>query len=290
MSQRNDFAVFVLCHGRPRDTPTWATLEKYGYTGKRYIVCDDEDETLDEYKEIYGAENVLVFSKDEIAPRFDPMDSTHDKRCAVYARNACFDLARKIGVKYFCELDDDYVSAPYRWGTGYGPGYTMYRSKSADLDSVFDAYIDFLDCSPFIYSVALGQPGDFIGGTNSRMYCRGYTRKCMNSWICDVDKPLTWNGTLNDDTNLFTLEGHRGKVFLSIPFAMFDQPPTQIKSGGMTDLYKGVGTYTKSFYTILCCPSFIRVYMMGDRYYRMHHEINWEHACPKIISGKYKKS
>ena len=289
MGNLDNFAAFILCHGRPYNTPTYDTMREYGYTGPMYIICDDEDDRLGDYRFKFGNDIVKVFSKDKIAGTFDTMDITKDKRCAVYARNACWDIARELGVQYFCELDDDYTSAPYRFGTGYGVGYTMYRSKSADLDQVFDAYIDFLNSSDDIYSVALAQPGDFIGGTNSRMYCRGYTRKCMNSWICDVNKPFKWNGTMNDDTNTFCVEGHRGKVFLTIPYIMLDQPETQSKVGGMTDLYRGVGTYMKSFYTLLCCPSFIKIGMMGDRYYRIHHDINWNHACPEIISDKYKK-
>ena len=71
---------------------------------------------------------------------------------------------------------------------------------------------------------------------------------------------------------------------------MIDQPETQQVKGGMTDMYLGNGTYMKSFYTVLCCPSFCSVTMMGDRHYRIHHGIEWENAVPKIISDKYKKN
>ena len=282
----NDFAAFILCHGRPENVPTYETLLKYGYTGKIYIICDDEDKELDNYKLVYGEENVQVFSKDEALKLFDTMDNTGDKRCAVYARNACYVIAKNLGLKYFCQLDDDYISLPYR----YAEGDILYRSHKANLDDVFEAHIEFMETNPNIYSVAFAQAGDLIGGTGSRLVQTKYRRKCMNSWICKTDRVIQFNGTMNDDTNSFTLGGFRGQLFFTFPFVMVDQPETQQVEGGMTDMYLGSGTYQKSFYTVLQCPSFVKVGMMGDRHYRMHHQIDHTCAYPMIISDRYKKS
>ena len=38
-------------------------LKKQGYTGKTIIVVDNEDELRNEYKRIYGKENIIVFDK-----------------------------------------------------------------------------------------------------------------------------------------------------------------------------------------------------------------------------------
>ena len=62
---RSDFCVFILTHGRPDKVYTVESLRKSGYTGKIYIVIDDEDKTAEEYIRIFG-DNVLVFSKDEV--------------------------------------------------------------------------------------------------------------------------------------------------------------------------------------------------------------------------------
>ena len=69
-----EFVVFILCHGRPNDVLTWETLNRHGYTGKKYIVCDDEDKTLDGYINKFGKENVLIFNKEEVKKQFDTMD------------------------------------------------------------------------------------------------------------------------------------------------------------------------------------------------------------------------
>ena len=279
----NNFAVMIISHGRAENVPTYPTLRKYGYSGRIILVCDDEDEDLQNYIDIYP--EVEVFSKQEVLKYTDPMDNKHDMRCAVYARNACFDIAERLGLEYFAEYDDDYTGHPYRWEEEG----VMYRSTIANLDAVFEAYIRFLETNENIYSVAFGQPGDFIGGVGSRLHRMLYRRKCMNSWICKTERRFIFNGTMNDDQLTYSVYGMRGKIFFTFDFMMIDQPETQQIEGGMTDIYLGSGTYQKTWYSIMCCPSFIKAGMMGDRHYRIHHQVAHENAYPKIISSKYKK-
>ena len=37
-----DFAVFILTHGRADNVKTYKTLKRFGYTGKIYIIIDNE--------------------------------------------------------------------------------------------------------------------------------------------------------------------------------------------------------------------------------------------------------
>lgn len=59
---RDDFCAFILTHGRPDKVLTYRTLRRAGYTGKIFIVVDDEDKTRHQYMAEFG-EQVLVFSK-----------------------------------------------------------------------------------------------------------------------------------------------------------------------------------------------------------------------------------
>lgn len=279
------FACFVLCHGRPYNTPTIETLRKFGYTGEIYIILDDKDETADDYRKNFPDCKVEIFSKAEIAKTFDTMDISDNDKCAVYARNACFDIAEKNGLDYFCELDDDYVTMPYRWVEGE----TLYRSRGADLDSVFEAHIEFMETSDNIYSIAFAQPGDFIGGYTSALNIRKYLQKTMNSWIIKTNRRFVFNGRMNDDVNTYCSYGSKGKLFYTFNYIMIDQPETQQVSGGMTDMYKGNGTYMKSFYTVMLCPSFVKIGTMGDHFHRIHHKIDYNIGVPKLISSIYKK-
>ena len=69
-------------------------------------MIDNEDKAAAEYYARY--KNVVMFDKPKIAKTFDEADNFDDRRAIVYARNACFQIARKLGYKYFIELDDDY--------------------------------------------------------------------------------------------------------------------------------------------------------------------------------------
>lgn len=80
----DDFCVFILSHGRPRNIKTLRTLKKCGYTGEWYVVIDDEDDTEAEYRELYG-DKVLQFNKKEISETFDTGDLSEDRRTIVYA-------------------------------------------------------------------------------------------------------------------------------------------------------------------------------------------------------------
>jgi len=44
--ENKDFAVFILSHGRPNDVITYKTIIKQGYTGKIFIILDNEDNTI----------------------------------------------------------------------------------------------------------------------------------------------------------------------------------------------------------------------------------------------------
>lgn len=58
----NDFAAFILTHGRAEKVITYKTLREQGYTGRIVIVIDDEDKQGNLYKEKFG-DAVQVFSK-----------------------------------------------------------------------------------------------------------------------------------------------------------------------------------------------------------------------------------
>ena len=60
---RDDFAVFILTHGRADNMHTYRSLQRAGYTGRVVFVVDNEDNTVDRYKELYGEKNVYVFDK-----------------------------------------------------------------------------------------------------------------------------------------------------------------------------------------------------------------------------------
>lgn len=281
---RDDFAVFILTHGRANNMYTYKSLKKAGYTGKIVFVLDNEDDTLQDYYTNFGEENCFVFDKKQVAEQIDTMDLSDDRRAIVFARNVCWDIAKKLGYKYFLQLDDDYSN--FRGRVGINGSLRTFYVK--DFDKLVDYIVDFLEVSG-ASTVAMSQIGDFIGGVGSKVFKERLTRKAMNSFFCKVDRPIRFYGRMNEDVTSYILNGSRGQLFFTLADVSVDHLGTQSIGGGMTASYKDSGTYIKSFYTVMACPSSVKVYEMGDTHKRIHHVINWEHAVPKIISSKFKK-
>lgn len=282
---RDDFCIFILTHGRPDNLKTLKTLEKCGYSGRLYLVIDDEDKTANEYKSKYG-DMVLQFSKEEIESRIDPGDNFQDRRTILHARNACFDLAKKVGVKYFMQLDDDYTSFHLRFGSD---GKAMHPRVNK-MDDLLSCILDFFVVTPAL-SVAIAQGGDYLGGCIGTQ--RSLRRKAMNTFICSVDRPFKFRSTFNEDVATYTTLSRQGHLFFTVMQAQVVQLQTQSNEGGITELYKRFGTYVKSFSTIMHCPSSVQVGTIGDHrspHYRIHHKINWHKTAPKILRDEHKKS
>lgn len=282
---RSDLVTFILTHGRPDNVRTWKSLRGAGYTGRIFIVIDDEDKRGEEYKTTFGAENVLTFNKKDIASRFDEGDNFEDRRSVFYARNACWDLARKLGVKYFFQLDDDYFAWFYRY-TDDGR-YGSWRIRKT-MDALLDEMIAFFDKTGAL-TVAISQGGDHIGGRNERLRLK---RKAMNTFLCSVERPFDFVGRINEDVNTYVLASQRGNSMFTFMQAQVCQVMTQQKSGGMTELYKDGGTFLKTFYSVMMAPSCVRVGELSDPrspHIRIHHVIDWSKCAVQIIDERHRK-
>jgi hypothetical protein len=133
-----DFAAFILTNGRPDRVYTYDTLRRRGYTGRIFLIVDDLDKTIDQYKAKYGDE-VIVFDKKAIAKTFDQGDNFQDMRAIIYARNASFEIAKELGVKYFVQLDDDYRNFQFR----YNEKLDYYPRVIKNLDHIFESILKF---------------------------------------------------------------------------------------------------------------------------------------------------
>ena len=285
MSHKLDkFAAFILTHGRPNDIYTYRSLQEAGYTGKIYFVIDNEDKTEDEYRRLFGSENVIQFDKAAIGETFDIADTRTDRRAIVYARNASFEIAKQLGLDYFIQLDDDYTSFMFRWADGDVLKHSMIKN----MDEVLEAMIQFVDDTG-TDTFAMAQGGDFIGGVEGSAVHRPLMRKAMNSFIFRTDSDLRFKGRMNEDVNIYVGEGMRGRLIFTTTAVMLTQRPTQGTAGGMTEMYLETGTYMKSMYTVMMCPSCVTVRQMGPSNPRLHHSVRWDNAVPKIISDRYRK-
>lgn len=286
MENKYNYAVFILTHGRPDNVITYNVLRNSGYTGKIFLICDDEDKTLNQYKEKYG-EEVIVFSKSKYEGKFDKMDNFEGNKVIVYARNACYDIARSLKLDYFFEYEDDYTQFSYR----KIDGDILRGIKVRNLDKIMNSMIECLNNTKS-NTIAFAQAGDFIGGVGS-FFNNTYKRKAMNTFVFKVNKKpkddILFIGRMNDDVNTYLSQGKIGKLFFQITDVAMVQMLTQSNTGGNTESYKKYGTYVKSFYSVIAEPSCCKIDLIGVVNKRLHHSINWKNAVPKIIDQKWKK-
>lgn len=277
------FAVFILTHGRPSKVLTYHTLRKRGYDGPIYLLVDVEDDALPEYLKRYGDE-VIVFDKQVVAASMDEGDNFQDRRAVVYARNASFGIAERLGLDEFLQLDDDYDHFEYRINSRgkYPKGPRIIRS----ITGVIQAYLDYFRSIQAV-TIAMAQGGDFFAGKDAFGRPK---RKAMNSFFCSVHRPFRFVGRVNEDVNTYTSLQRRGLLFLTVPFATVQQPLTQSTPGGMTGLYLDNGTYIKSFYSVMYAPSCVRIGVMGTNHKRIHHVVTWDRTAPKLLRETYRKA
>ena len=278
------FAVFILSHGRANDLKTAVMLEKYNYHGDWYVVIDDEDSQEPIYRQKFGR-RVLQFNKKEIADRTDTGDMDTDRRVGVFARNKIQEFAHELGYKYHLQLDDDFTAISYR----YQEGQRVRHMNCTNLDKLFSVLCDYMDTAPVTW-LSLSLSSYYLGGVKSKNWEKKLIPKTMGSFLMRRDHPVWFRMRMNDDITTTILNWHRGNICFSVLDLQVQTPETQSAKGGMTDIYQDNGTYRKSFYSVLCCPSFVKVGKQGITNYRIHHEIEWNNCTPKILNQRWKKT
>lgn len=280
---REEFAVFILSHGRAKEMTTVNMLKRYKYTGKYFIVLDNEDEQIKDYIRRYGKNNIIVFDKKKIEQSMDTGDNGGSLKCGVFARNFIIDEADKMGYKYHLQLDDDYNGYCFR----YVKDGRLRSSKVTDLDKFFKESLRYLingdlDC------LGYGVASDYTGGINSKVM-KGFCRKSMNTFFLRADRKFYFVARMNDDVTTNLVNNKIGKKIITVLYAMVSMPATQRMKGGMTDVYTDEGTYMKSFYSVMFEPSACKVDATMKKVKRVHHSITWNNISPKILNERYKK-
>lgn len=283
--QNRKYGVFILSHGRPDKQRTYKALRKVGYTGPIRIVCDDEDKTIDDYLRNFKDE-VLIFNKQSAIEKTETFYNQPYHKAVIYARGTLYDFSKQLGWTHFIMMDDDYDNIYYRWNQFCeNVGKSRFLSTAVkEADALFDATFDLLETTG-ADTISFSQGGDLIGGTTGNGGEYYFIRKVMNTHFVDVSRPLTFRGFVNEDVNLYVERPFNRLMFQTCRVSV-TQPTTQSASGGATDMYLQFGTYVKSFMSVICAPSCVKIRMLRSR---IHHAVSRENCYPKILPGKFKK-
>jgi hypothetical protein len=138
--KNKDFAIFILTHGRPDNVITYKTLNNMNYSGKVFFVVDNEDKSLSKYVKNFGKEKIIVFNKKAMADRIDEANNFDNRKVIVHARNVCFEIAKKLNIKYFIQFDDDYTDFRFKLMIN-----DLVVNKSIkNMDNMLDKMIEYL--------------------------------------------------------------------------------------------------------------------------------------------------
>ena len=280
--ESKDFAVFILSHGRADTISTYKALRDGGYTGRTYVVIDNEDDQEDLYRQKFG-DDIIQFDKRDYLEKTDLGDLDTDRRIGVFARNFIQDEAKRLGYKFHLQLDDDVHGFTYR----FAQGKVLRALHCSHLDEVFSGMVEYMKETP-ITSLSFALSAYNMGGVDGSIK-EGMTRKTMTTFLMRADDLQYFHMRMNDDITTSLINGMRGKLYYSYLPIEVEVDKTQVKAGGMTDIYQNNGTYRKSFYSVMCCPSCVKVSAMGITDYRIHHTISWNNAVPKLLSERWCK-
>jgi len=276
---KNNYAVFIISHKRP-EVETLKTISGAGYTGKYFIVVDDKDTTIEEYKSRYG-DHVLVFSKEEMLKETDTIDNYEILNAAVYAMNYCIKYSREKGYKYIAIFDDDTKKISLRYESeGKLKSYDI-----RDFDKVLELYINFLEKSNFL-CVSFLPSARLIGGLKSDVWQKREYSNVANIFIIRTDSPY-FQGSLYQDLTYSVLNNYRGKLVKALlPVIYYQEPPENNLNGGLAETYTKYSKYTSIFHTVIACPSAVSIKASNDNIQIFAHK---DAYVPKILSETWKK-
>lgn len=290
----DNFSIFILSHGNPNKCYTLDLLTKLGNTNKYYLIVDNLDPLLKEYKDIYP-NNLIIFDKYKYVNLTDTMfpQDNIPLNTPLYARCACEDIALELGLKYFCVMDDDVISLKLRI-----PNNELKKLQSldiTDIDKIFDISIDYLYNTNCHY-VCFSSQNLFIGGY-SAFDSISDRRLGFNIFIRNTCKKVNWKTIWYDDFNTGMLLNGVGNLTLNIPYVQSNCKPQgsskQLKNklsdnSGMEIEYRNSSAFNRGFYCVIVSPSSVKVVdTKGNGNY--WPSVNKNCAFPKIISDFYKK-
>lgn len=244
------FAMFILTNGRPNHQYTLEFLRK-SFKGDVFILCDNEDKTLEEYKNNYG-EQVLVFDKNEWVSKSDPMDNFQSKKTVLYARNAVFQIAKDMGYDYFAMVDDDVTGLSFR----YEKDGKLIGKPVKDFDKVSSAILEAMDNTGTDF-FSFGLDKIYIGGLANGQYQKKIIDKVYCFVFCRTEQQHFYKGVMNEDEIHNILSMSVGTLVKTTTLIQIQTKPIGRDTvGGNAETYNenGYYSYVRNFYPIIAFP------------------------------------
>lgn len=277
---RDDTAIFIITHQRADKQLTLKMLESCGYSGRVYLVVDDMDGQIVEYRKRYG-DKVLVFNKKRYAESVDTHINKFGMSSALFARNACVDMAKDMRLKFYFVCDDD-----IRW-TYFKDARTgkMVTTKITDMEGILSGLVKFME-NTSVHAVAFADNGAYIGGVNSEVR-KGVKYTLTKFMLYRTSNPVEYESIIWEDQASCYRDLGKGKIDFSIMFLSAATPPNEKASGGCSEMYRQSTDYMNPFMVLLGRPDCVTITPGKRGKFRMRTKQSALH--PMILNEMHRK-
>lgn len=275
--------VFICTHGRPDKQITLDVLRKAGYTGKIYLVVDDEDITVDRLHENYPDVEILMFHKQHYVDTVDKGTNEDQRKCILYAKCFCEDKAIELCLDAFAMADDDMPSFRYRY---IEDGTLKSQRIHSTFDGIVKSYVEFM-LSGDLTAVGFGFAQFYFTGVEA--FSAKNTEKYRIPYTFVFRNPkyrVNWMSWFGEDIVTAVYHNKIGHKMLAVPYVQQDIVSIGQEDGGMKDVYDKNSSIRLAMQNTMYLPVELRPYQYKGRFMA---SIKREHAFPKLISSSFKK-
>lgn len=275
------FAIFILSHGRPNEQLTYDALRRSGYTGDIRILCDDMDDTIDEYRKNFGDE-VLVFNKAEWSDKSDRITNEDAHKVVLPARNAVTGIAKDLGYTHYMQIDDDFSRIVHRYVDDEGK---LRTQEVSDMDGVLKALLEFTILQN-VRALGMAHPVYFHYGKEGR-FKEGLIPNPYGNYIMSVDEPITFRGLMSEDYVAIADNLQLGQLTYAFTGIMYETADRGSNAGGLNKVYESTGNWMTNIYGLIAHPG--KVDMLVQESGKVRIVVDKKGQVPMILSERWRK-
>ena len=282
--------VIILSHNSADNVMTYDMLSRMSCDLPVHVLVDNEDKMLSEYKERFK-DKLLIYHKRYIASLSDTfIGGDRNLPCAMIARNAALDIAREFGYSYLVMLDDDIKRMQYVYDNDGHLG----RSEIKSFDKVIEAVVKFMRDGDIV-ATSFSFRASYFGGVNGQFFNKKLIQNGLAQvWIINTWWSNTFRGKILEDGVYCYDSAKEGKPCFRITDLCFDALPMGDRPNKKEGLGETYDKYRELAFNFLLIPhpSILQVKHNAKAVPTYGHNIpyvNMNYACPKVISGRYRK-
>ena len=280
MSKKPSFCIMIISHQRPTTMTTYKLLKETKCTAPIFIVVDDLDPTLSEYKKLYPESVLKIFSKAEMLQHCDPVDNNPSMCSALYPRVFCQLLAERLGYSYYAVLDDDIQGFIYR----YEKNGVLASKAVSDVQQLFGAFLSLLDTTP-VDALGFMNNGGFFGGLSAYQKKYFFIPNCVT--LYKTASLIYHFAVRQEDFCTSSVLCNQGRIMLQTAEASFKAPARGTNVGGLSSDYKSAKMYIVNFYSLITSPFCCQIKASPDGNITLLKRTN--NFAPKIIDEEWRK-